>query len=141
MTWFRYRRRLQTLQKDRERIAEKSRAEIQNAKGEERQRLEAEWSFEYFMVQEEIDELLSDNVRERAERLDISLPVRAEGEFWERMTHVGDRLILTTRGREEMREKIRKEKKQIRDVWGFYFQMLVTIGSLIVAALAIYFRK
>lgn len=71
----------------------------------------------------------------------MALPAGVEGEFWERMHVIGDRLILTTRGREEMREKIRKEKKQLRKAWGFYLQMLITIGSLIVAALAIYFRR
>jgi hypothetical protein len=141
MTSFRFRRQLRTLQKERERIEKKSRSELQRTTGEKRQELEAQWSFEFFVVQEQIEELLSDNIRERAEGLDISLPPHTEGEFWERMNHVGDRLILTTRGREEMREKIRKESKQIRDAWGFYFQMVVTIGSLIVAALAIYFRK
>ena len=68
----------------------------------------------------------------RGERLDVSLPTREEGEKWERMRLTGDRLILTTRGREEMREKIRQEKKQMREAWGFYLQMAVTIGSSIV---------
>jgi hypothetical protein len=93
------------------------------------------------VVQEQIEELQSDYIRNQAERLDVSLPTGTEGEFWERMHRAGDSLILTRRGREEMREKLRKEKKQIRDAWGFYFQMVVTIGSLFVAALAIYFRK
>jgi hypothetical protein len=57
------------------------------------------------------------------------------------MNLTGNRLILTRRGREETREKIRREKKQVREAWGFYLQMAVTIGSLFVAALAIYFRK
>src|SRR5438445_9634525 len=57
------------------------------------------------------------------------------------MHHTGDRLILTTRGREETREKIQREKKQVREAWGFYLQLIITIGSLLVAALAIYFRK
>jgi len=122
-------------------VREHSRRELKEATGEARQRLEAQWSYEFFMVQEQIDELQSDRVREQAERLDISIPIMAEGDFWERLNHIGDRLVLTTRGREEMREKIRKEKKQIREGWAFYLQMVITIGSLVVAALAIYFRK
>ena len=141
MSVIRYRRKLRKLQKEREKIKERSQLELQGATGEKREQLRAEWSNEFFMVQEQIDELQSDYVREQAERLDLSLPLLAEGEFWERMHLVGDRLILTTRGREEMREKIRKEKKQIREGWGFYLQMAITIGSLLVAALAIYFRK
>ncbi len=115
--------------------------ELRAATGEKREQLTSEWSNEFSMVQEEINELQSDYIREQAERLDLSLPALAEGESWERMHLVGDHLILTTRGREEMREKIRKEKKQIREGWGFYLQMVITIGSLFVAALAIYFRK
>lgn len=109
--------------------------------GERRQELEAHWSSEFFIVQEEIDEWQSDHVCQQAERLDVSLPKREEGEFWERMNYIGERLILTTRGREETREKIRREQKHEREAWGFYFQMAVTIGSLLVAALAIYLRK
>jgi hypothetical protein len=141
MSAFQYRRKLRKLQRERAKIRERSHAELQTATGEKRQQMIAEWSSEYYIVQEEIDELQSDRIREQAEQLDISLPVSATGEFWEKLHHIGDRFVLTTRGREEVREKIRKEKQQIREGWGFYLQMIITIGSLIVAALAIYFRK
>jgi hypothetical protein len=111
------------------------------AKGDEQQRLQAEWSHEFYSVQEEIDELQSDYVLQQAERLDVSIPMRATGEFWEMMSHAGDRMILTTRGREEVRTKIRSELKHARDAWGFYLGMAATIGSVLVALLAIYLRK
>jgi hypothetical protein len=132
---------LRNLQKERDEVDRKSQLELRGASGERLQELQAQWSSEFFMVQEEINGLQSDYVREEAERLDVSIPKYEEGEFWERLFITGDRLILTTRGREESREKIRTEKKQIREAWGFYLQMAVTIGSLFVAALAIIFRR
>lgn len=141
MTRLRYKRKLGELQKERTRIEALSRGELATAAGEKRQELTSQWSTEFYTVQEQIDELQSDYLREVAERLDLALPVREEREFWERMHVMGDRLIMTVRGREQTREKMRREKREIREGWGFYFQMLVTLGSLLVAALAIYFRK
>src|SRR5207248_7199553 len=117
MTRFQFRRRLRKLQKERKEIQDRSQLELQAVTGEKRQQLQAEWSNEFYMVQEEIDELQSDRIREEAERLDISLPAVVTGEFWERMHIIGDRFILTTRGLEEVREKIWREKKDIRETW------------------------
>jgi len=120
VTRFGYKRRLRKLQKERSQIERRSRSELNAATGEDRQRLQAQWSSDYYFVQEEIDELQSDYLLQQAERLDISTPIRATGEFWELMNHAGDRLILTARGREEIRAKIRNEQKHAREAWGFY---------------------
>src|SRR5215470_8757536 len=99
MSAARYSRKLRKLQKEREKIKERRRLALQGTTGEKRQQLEAEWTNEFYMVQEQIDELQSDRIREKAERLDISLPAVVTGEFWERIHLMGDRFILTTRGR------------------------------------------
>lgn len=141
MNALRYRRKLRRLQTERDDIDRRGRLELRGVRGEKLQELQAQWSTEFHIVQEEINELQSGRIRQQAERYDVSLPKYEEGDFWERLYMTGDRLILTTRGREETREKIQRQKKQFREAWGFYLQMIVTIGSLFVAALAIYFRK
>lgn len=141
MTDFRHRRRLRKLQKKRDAIDRRGQAELRSATGEKYHKLQSEWSYEFGVIQEEIDEYQSDHVRQLAEKLDVSLPKREEGEYWERMQYTSERLILTTRGREETRAKIRGEQKHMREAWGFYLGFVATIGSILIALLTIYIRR
>jgi hypothetical protein len=64
MTRFQFRRKLRQLQKERKEIEDQSQQELRAATENERQQLQSEWSNEFFMIQEQIDELQSDYIRE-----------------------------------------------------------------------------
>jgi len=141
VTRFQYRRKLRTLHSEQDMIRQKSRVELRDAPADKLQEVQAQWSHEFYMVQEEIDECQSDWVRQRAEYFDLSLPTVEATQFWERLNLTGDRLILTALGREEVRKKIKIEEKHSREALILYVSFIATIGSILVALLAIYFRK
>ena len=138
---FKYKRTLCRLQKSRDRVDRLFKKDLLAAKGEKKQEIYSQAGFEYSMAQEEIDELMSDHIRNLAERYDVTLPKGEEGEFWERMHIVGERLILTRLGREVTVEKILQRKTHYREAWVSILNLVITLGSLIVAGLAIYFSK
>lgn len=131
-------RMLRKLQKRRAKYEREARAEMKGVSGAARIDLESRWDHEFATIQEEIDELLSDRIRRKAERYDVALPkFDEEGDHWERLHIVGERHILTRLGREVTRAKIVAERRYAREVWSF----IISLGGLIVAGMAIYFRK
>ena len=138
---FGYKRRLRKLQNERAKIKQQNTKKLLGVTGEHRQEVLADCRSDYDVIEEEIAECQSDHIRTMAELYDLSLPKSEEGEYWERMHLVGDRLILTTLGREVTREKIAKEQKLRREVWALILSFAATVGSLTVAVLAICLRK
>lgn len=136
-----YKRSLQKLQNEREKIKRQNAKKLMGITGEKRLEILAECGDAYRVIEEEIAECQSDHIRTLAELYDLSLPKSEEGDYWVRMYLVGDRLILTTLGREVTREKIAKEQKLRREVWGLILSLIATVGSLTVAVLAICLRK
>lgn len=136
-----YRKKLRKLQKDRERLDQEYGKELKAAPREKREDVKGMWHAEGGQVQEEINELMSDRVRQLAERYDVALPKVEEGDHWERMYQVGQRLILTTLGREVTRAKIAVERKNTREVLALVLGIIATCGSLTVAILTLILKK
>jgi len=136
-----YKRRLRKLQNEREKVNRANTQKLLGVTGDERQRLMAECSHAYFEIDEQVAECLSNHIVVLAERHDVALPKLQEGDYWERLHHVGDHLILSTLGREVTREKLVKEQKLRRETWAFILSFVATVGSLTVAVLTICLRK
>ena len=137
-----YRAKLRKLYAEQRRVDKEYQKEAQEKKGEERQAHLSLAAWEYANSQEEIDQVLHDRIQEDARYYDIALPKFSEdSEYWEKQHQMSNRHVLTTLGRELTREKIRKVKKENRDSWISILQIIATICSLLVAALAIYVRR
>jgi len=93
--------------------------------------------FESSEYEDEAEEIRSNRLVRRAQRLSLPIPPKHEdSDHWWESQYYGT-WALTTYGTTELRKAIRQEKKERREVWMAWGGMLVSILSLVVAIIAL----
>jgi hypothetical protein len=100
--------------------------DIKSAKSKsDREEIEQNAHWELSEYEDQIDTIKSQRLVRTARRLDLSIP--SGDEYWERSNWTDER-FLTTAGRTKLRDDIRQEKKQKRDV---IRDVLIGVSTLI----------
>lgn len=125
----RYRRRINKLSKQQNKIQKEYRTKINKETDRERIReLEAYEFHEFSELQEEIDLLMTSNLRNKASKLFIPLPKYEDEEKWQDCRYISTQKTLTTAGINDVRTAIRLETKGRIEM---YLPWIVAVSGLI----------
>lgn len=133
--YFRYRRTLSKLLRQKTRLRAVFRAEISKAHREGKPRaeiesLESQGHFEESMVDEEIAILATDHLIRKAQRRFVPVPARDEGGMWIQCDRISNRYVLTNRGISHLRSCLRTERKEQVEI----FVIVVAVITGIIGA-------
>src|SRR5689334_18357350 len=115
--------------------------------GDEIYKLEDQWNWEVGTVEEELDQLKTDQLRQLARKHDVPLPPRPsnrdeESDYWDN-GHNYRQWSLTRAGRVLVRDAIDKEEKRRRDRITWWIPIISSLTGLfgvIVAILALFHK-
>jgi len=115
--YIKYRVKLNKLSKSRKKIHDIYSKDIREAQQKKKSRDEIEeikhdQYFEYAMIQEEIDILITSYLRSKANTLFVSLPEYDDEKMWTECNKISQQKVLTTLGINKIKKTIRQERKE-----------------------------
>ena len=95
----------------------------------DRQRIESQMQFDLEMINDVIRVELTKKLLKEARNLDI--PVPSEGHSWERSPTAGDGYLIDS-VRDDLKQRIRKERKERRELhFGLWKDILLLVSGLV----------
>ena len=112
-------------------------AKKEGKKGNEIQRLYSEAGSEYFLIQDQIDILITSYLKSEANKLILPIPEDDDIKMWKEAPDMCPYKVLSEKGVTELRSAIRRERKERREAHISWIAIIIGLIGAITGLLAV----
>lgn len=105
------------------------------------ERLEHQIGFDYIVIQEEIDILITKYLRNRANKLFVPMPDYNDENMWDRCNTISNEKVLSTLGINTIKKNIRAELNERSELVFKYLGFLIAVIGALTGLFAVILRQ